>query len=561
METKIADNYIYDSVLDHSVGDSDKTPFTRKFLNYILDQQGGNSSYTSGQVIIDSTSLASSGSTFQDWSNAYVTIPYNVKLEATAVESTSSTAPSAGNLNFLTSLKNNALIDSITVEQGGRTIINQTANLSQFVNYKMHVTSSQDQVAKMGSSLGYTPDSVGAYSFTNSAGLGVVNIANNPTSTAFSPENYNSGALARQCKFSPYTSSITTTNNQKTECEPVQVANAIVPTGTAANVVFSDIHFVATIRLKDLCDYFDKHPKLSRGIGYKIYLRVNQGVSTFTHSATASTTPFSSISLTANSFSGTGSSLCQPAMVNVGANTLSASLAWANSVTISSSTLKLTSQIDVGSNALMNGIRLYVPSYEASPESQSQLMKQPTLHRPFFDLYATVLQNQGSNAFINTQVASGISSPKAIIVCPQIAQASTVGMNSQASALNPCPGCTDPQLSLTNIQVKVGASYILPDRVNYEFVQFLENNAQLFGLNGNQTNMLSSGVIDMFKFRHNYRYYAYDLSRYLDSADKIPQMITFESFNNSAVPVDLYIYVLYERDAMFSLQEGSVEVE
>lgn len=558
METKIADNYIFDSVLDHSVGDSDKTPFTRKNLSYILDQQGGNSSYTSGQVIIDSTSLASSGSTFQDWSNAYVTIPYNVKLEGTTATATTVTAATKDKMNFLTSFKNNALIDSITVEQGGRTIINQTANLSQFVNFRMHVTSSQDQVAKMGSSLGYSPDSVGNYSFTNTAGLGVVNVANSPASTSFSPENYNAGVLARQCKGNPYTSSATTTNNQKTECEPVQVANGTVNAGTTT---FSDIHLVATIRLKDLADYFDKHPKLSRGIGYKIYLRINQGVTTFAHADTSGASPFNTIAITGQTFVGTGSSLCQPAMVHVGANTLGSLLTLTAASVISQNTLKLTSQIDVGSNALMNGIRLYVPSYEASPESQALLMKQPTLHRPFFDLYATTLQNQGSNAFINTQVASGISSPKAIIVCPQIAQASTVGMNSQASALNPCPGVTDPQLSLTNIQVKVGSQYVLPDRVNYEFVQFLENNAQLFGLNGNQTNMLSSGVIDMFKFRHNYRYYAYDLSRYLDSADKIPQMITFESFNNSAVPVDLYIYVLYERDAMFSLQEGSVEVE
>jgi hypothetical protein len=126
METKIADNYIFDSVLDKSVGDSDKTPFVRKNLNYIVDQQAGNSSYTSGQIIIDSTSLASSGNTFQDWSNAYVVLPYNVNVEATAVIATTSAGPTnAGLLNYLSSLKNNALIDSITVEQGGKTIINQ----------------------------------------------------------------------------------------------------------------------------------------------------------------------------------------------------------------------------------------------------------------------------------------------------------------------------------------------------------------------------------------------------------------------------------------------------
>ena len=318
---------------------------------------------------------------------------------------------------------------------------------------------------------------------------------------------------------------------------------------------------MATIRLKDLCDYFDKHPRLTRGIGYKIYLRVNQGTTTFTHIATtAGTTPFSALAITAQSFTPLGSCLTQPAMVHVGANTLSASLTWANNVTISADTLKLTSAIDTGTNARINGVRLYVPSYECSPSAQAKLMAQPVLHRPFFDIYSNVIQNQLAGGYINTQIASGISSPKALIVVPQIALAVN-SFNSQGSALNPCPGCTDPQISLTSTQIKVGSQYILPDRINYDFVQFLENNVQLFSLNGNQTNALNSGNVDMTKFRHNYRYYAFDLSRYLDSQDSIPQMITFESFNNSSVAVDLYVYVLWERNGEFSLEKGAVQVE
>ena len=199
METKIADNYIFESVLDHSIGDSDKTPFVRKNLNYIVDQQAGNSAYTSGQVIIDSTSLASSGNTFQDWSNAYIALPYSVTVSATAVEATGATAPtSAGILNYLSSLKNNSLIDSITVEQAGKTIINQTSNLSQLVNFKMHSTFSQDNVNKMGGSLLYAPDTPGAYTYTASS-VGVVNNLNLPTNTANwdKPESYNSGVLKR----------------------------------------------------------------------------------------------------------------------------------------------------------------------------------------------------------------------------------------------------------------------------------------------------------------------------------------------------------------------------
>lgn len=432
----------------------------------------------------------------------------------------------------------------------------------------MHSMTSQDNLTKMSGSLMYYPDSVGAYTYTASS-VGVVNTVNNPTNTTQldKPESFNEGVLKRQQKLCPYTTALTTQQKQINEADVVQAATAPLNalTTTATNYVLSDLHFLATIRLKDLCDYFDKHPKLTRGIGYKIYLRVNQGVTTFTHGASTGLTPFGSVSFTGQTFTPIGSCLTQPAMIHVGANTVSAGLTWTtNNVSIAVNSLKLTSQVDVNAggntSALLNGVRLYVPSYECSPQAHSQLMAQPPLSRPFFDIYHNVIQSQGAGAYINAQIASGIASPKALIVIPQIAQ-SVNSFNSQGSALNPSPACTDPQLSLTSTQIKVGAQYILPDRVNYDFVQFLENNVQLFGLNGNQTNSLSSGVIDFTKFRHNYRYYSFDLSRYLDSADKIPQMITFESFNNSNVAVDLYVYVLWERDAEFSLEKGAVQVE
>lgn len=572
METKLSDNFIFDSVLDLSIGDSDKTPFVKKNLSYVVDQQVGNGGYGSGQVIIDSTTLATGGNNFQDWSNSYIAMPYRVTLSCNAAQGTASGPPTAsGLLNYLTSLKNNALIDSIQIEQGGRTIINQTANLSQFVSYKMHSITSQDNINKMSGSLGYVPDSIGAYTYdVNGVSVppvlrGVNNTANLPTNTANfdKAEPYNSGVLARQQKMCAYNAGITTSSAFKNECEVQQVATGVIPT-SASNVVLSDIHFVATIRLKDLLDYADKHPKLTRGIGYKIYLRVNQGKTTFTHaSPTASTTPFGGsnpVVVTAQSFSPSGSGSAQPAQLHIGPNTISSALTYGNNITVTANSLTLETAIDSTTNALISGVRLYVPSYELSSQSQEKVMRSPVLSRPFFDIYFSQVTNQSSLSYINTQIASGLSNPKALIVVPQLSQ-TILGYPSQASVFNTSPATTDPQISLTNTQIKVGSQYVLFDRVNYGFTQFIENNSQLFGLNGNQSNCLNSGIIDMQKWRHNYRYYAYDISRYEKSQDNVPQMLTFESYNNSALPIDLYIYVLYERSAEFDLARGAVQVE
>lgn len=570
METKIADSYIFESTMNTSKSDSDITPFVKKNLTYILDNQNGSGAYTSGQVIIDGTSLATSGNMFQDWSEAYVVVPYNVRLTCTATAAALADDNTISN-SYLTSLKNNSIIDSITVEQGGRVIVNQTSNLSQFVNYKLHSTTSQDNVNKMGASLGYSPDGVGVYSY-NASTIGVVNNANNPSSTSFTaPEAYNVGLLQRQKMSMPYTSGLTTAQKQITEGSAVQLATGAMAAGTT---VLSNIQYLLTIRLKDLTNFFSKQT-LTRGLGYKITLRINSGVSTFTHAATTSSVnPFSGNSstgapntiITAQSFVGIGGATTQPAMLNIGIGNynwnqcLAAQLKYAAATVISANTLTLTSQIATGSNALLNGIRLYCPSYELAPTYAEKLLSLPVLNRSYNELYFNLVQNQLPNASINVQIASGISNPKALIIIPQVAQ-NVNAFNSNASAFNPSPGTTDPQLSLTNTQIKLGSQYVLPDRVQYGFTQFLENNAQLFGVNGNQSDYISSGVIDYQKFLHNYRYYAYDLSRYPASQDNTPMMISLESYNNASVAVDLYVYVLYERSVEVNLVAGSIQVE
>ena len=480
-------------------------------------------------------------------------------MKASAV-SAGAVTTNAGNLNYLTSLKNNAIIDSIQVECGGRVIINQTNHLSQFVNFKMHATSSQDSINKNGPTDMYIPDGIGAYTFTNEAGIGVKNNAINATNNTDKPEPFNAGALTRMQKMCPYKTDITDSAGLDAECDVKQAGTGLTQT-TTGDVVLSDHHFVAIIKLKNICDYFDKHP-LCRGVAYKLYLRINQGETVFTHSVPAvDTSPFSDIVLGKQTFTPVASSLVQPAMVHLGANTPSSTIAWGSAVTVVENSVTLTSGVSTGPNARLNGVRLYVPSYVASASGHEQLIRQPVLHRPFFDIYQSTISNVNAKSSVNFQLASGISSPKALILVPQVSRSEAVGLDCQASAYDPSPATTSPQVSLSSTQVKIGSQYVLWDRVNYGFTQFIESTSSLFALNGNQTNSLSSGIIDYTRFRHNYRYYVYDLSRYEKSQDKLPQMISLETVNNSNVKLDIYCYLLYERDAEFDLAKGAVQVE
>lgn len=574
LETKISDNFIYESVLDKAFQSSDETPFTGKILQNVIDSRTGNGSYSSGSITIDATGLANSSESYLDWSEGYIVLPYNIKLTGTASIATAAVTPTnAGGLNFLTSLKNNSLIDSITVESGGKSILTATSNLSQLVNFKMHSTTSVSNLEKMNSSLNYWPDSVGNYDYSASS-LGVNNSKNNPYATTFGAvDPYNEGVYKRQLSMAPYTSSTTTLAKQIVECSNIQLnattsVNAVnittIPVSPAATTVLSDIHFLATIRLKDLHDYFASHVKLSK-IGYKIVIRVNQGVSTFNHSASgATTTPFTTgLTITSQTFTPIGGSLYNPSMIHVGSNSIAATAnitTWSNAVTIAANSLTLTSQVDTSTSALLNGVFLYVPSYVPSPTAAARLLREPSITRSFLDVYGNLIQNQGAGAYISSQLCGGLSNIKALVLIPYVAQ-NTMGMNSFASAMNPAPGTTDPQISLTNLQITLNSKPVLSDRLNYSFDAFLNNTSQLFGLNGNQSDFLNSGIIDYKRFSHNFRYYCFDLSRYSDSQNDIPQMLTLSTFNNSNVAIDIYAFILYGRSAEFRIAEGSLEVQ
>jgi len=107
-ETKTADNFIFDEVHDPREQESLSTPFLKKNVAYVVDQQAGNGNYNSGEVIIDSQSISSSGNMI-DWRNAYLVVPKQSLVEF-QTDATSATGNSITKRNLIAALKNNAQI-------------------------------------------------------------------------------------------------------------------------------------------------------------------------------------------------------------------------------------------------------------------------------------------------------------------------------------------------------------------------------------------------------------------------------------------------------------------
>lgn len=547
MDTLIAENYAYEQTTSKQMLDADTFIVKQKNMTPIIDQQRGSGNYTSSKVIIDAQSFGN-GSDWTNWAEAYITLPYSYTLTMAATTTSTLNSSTITDANYLIAPKNMSLVESFRVEQAGRVIVQESANLSHLVNFVKHSTVSREEMQRdVGTTL-YWPD--GSVNTLQAIGIaGSVNNANSSTIIS----NFNEGVFNRQQAILPsnrLTSYVTAAagNNEAASYQAASFPTSL--TGGAAATTVSDVHYLAVIRLKDLSDYFMKHP-LSKGPGYKITLTINQAQTTITSVST--TSPFNStytLSTTVPSINST----VQPAMLCVGANTFNSSVVGG---TASIYTFVLTSAIDISNNARQSGVILNVPSVVLSEEYEAKLLANPIIHRAPFMINSAVYTNQTAGSTINLQLFSGISNPRAIVVIPQFTQV-TQQQPSQMSPFNPCPGVSDA-VSLTRLQVRVNSKAILPAPTSYAYSNFIDNTSRIFSLNGGLS-PITSGIISLQKFMNNYRYYAFDISLLPEDQRDIPQLITLEAFNNSAVGVDLYVYVLYEQSATFDNLRGTVDL-
>ena len=570
MDSLLQPTYIYEETLNKQPLDADSFLIKQKNLTPTIDQQKGQGSYLSGKIIIDAQNFGN-GSDFIDWSNAYIALPYHFKVQLTT-----GVNASLGKYDpdMLVAPKNMSLVDSIRVEQAGRVIVQESSNLSHLVNFIKHTTTSPNELYRQDSVLGYYPDNsdltdqqTGIWGTYNNSNYIFDDVSNAPP---IKYPSYNEGLYRRQLLLGPgnqFTNYIDPTNASLNEAAVYQenTTGEIADTSLTANVpkTLSDQHFIAVIKLADLSDYFKKHP-LSK-CGYKITLTVNQASTTLisqdnpfslVSAPGASTKPFdSAANYKPNPTTLYQNSTVQPGMLCVGRQVYNSNVVLNPTANC---TLTLTSEVDTSDKTRQQGVILYTPSYTLSESAEYKLLSQPIINKQPFMFNSAVYTGLTPGNNINLQLFSAITNPRLLVVIPQYAS-SAQGQSSQCSAFNSCPGTTDA-LSLTRIQIRVNSKTILPAPTSYGFEQFIQNTNQVLSVNGG-LGPFASGMIDIRKFSSNYRYYAFDLSLLPADQIDIAQLITFEGFNNSLVPVDLYVYCIYESSCTFDLLKGTVDIK
>lgn len=389
---------------------------------------------------------------------------------------------------------------------------------------------------------------------------------------------------------------------------------SILGQGTATRT----IQIPAILRLKDLCNFFEKVPLL-KGSTMRIYLNTNQcnfqaqyiggqliqittAAGPPTVQGAVNQLNYGAISMaTAPQMLGGGAT--NPLMLasndlgqggyNVAPLTLANSRpvgGAANNVPPNYALLNIAvsiakpqfSSFPTNINAPITQCRLYAPAYTMNPLAETRLLElSPTKKILYDDIFQFYFPNQGAGSNINILVSNGIPNIKQVIVVPFLT-ASGASANGPA-ALNPynvavsgvdtptgatpiltstllspfsTAGATPDPIQLGNFQILISGNVLFQQQLQYSFEDFYEQMVSINQLNGGATTGLASGLIGFKEWNYLYRYYVGNASRILPSEEGMARSVQLQCINQSAVAIDLMVFVVYEKAITVNMSTG-----
>lgn len=550
--------------------DTTDRPFIKKETVYVMDSNNGV--YTNS-ILIETSSISNSG---KWWAmrDSVITIPYVVVAKAANDIADLVTS------SFLT-LKNgyHNLISSIQVEYNGTILHQQIPYSNIYWSYKMISSFSTDDVEKFGSLLHFYPDdyrSVGFSVAANYDGQGTLTngfanpIARGSVANA-APEPYyrrsqNVGFLRRIYNCVQF-GVADTFSALLSDASSISVsANRFYNNGVAADGRVFIWEFLATIRLCDISDFFDKAPML-KGAFIKLTLNFNSGQSVVTLSnagpSTQTLTTYNQLAGTSNSIQLSSTNQGEGAYAGFSvANNVITQTKYNTVLTIVSGVASVSAFGSTFRHSAFTSCRLYADLYTLRPEYEAQYLQlNPTQTIVYRDLYQYTIPNVASGASFNALLTNGIARMKELVVCGFFSAGANNASSVGQSALQLCwgsePSSPSPLTAITNYQVTVAGLNLYPSQQLYDFETFI-NEIQYNGINGGKTTGLCSGQIHRDAWRNLYRYYVSDLSRGNPSDDNVPKSIQITGKNVCAKIIDYYCFIAYERTLAVNTLTGQV---
>lgn len=552
----MADQLLYEVSNSTDMGGE---PFVRRENVYIIDQNNG--SYTNNQILMDCASVSNSGK-WADFANAYIQVPI-IHTLSSAVNF------SAVDCDFAQGLKNgfHQIVSSLNVEYNNSSVV-QISNLTNmYISYKLNTTLCLDDIATIGNQIGFFPDSALSWKYHTAVSVDGVGSCNNRQTPALGLAGFDASfnGTAGNLGFSQRQLQTTFRNTQTGVTDLLGAGTAWasvsstfarpVTSGVAVSggVYYKLWTFIATLRLKDLSDFFAQLP-LVRNAYMKIYVNINQSVTKWN----VDTHELSVIAGGINIFGGN----TNPLMIASGFTTMGSVELPDGDYTSSVSVLTtLDSSIpsNLGKNSMLSSCRLYIDLYTMNPLKEEQYLLSRTKTIKYRDLFSYQFLNVSNN--FNFLVTNGISNLKEVVVCPLISStANLVGNGIYASPIaSPFgsePATLSPLMYINNFNMQISGVNIFNDNENFGFQQFLNELYGVGSINGGLTDGLSSGLISQTAFYNNYGYLVANTARRLPEEDRTPKSLQISGTILNAVALDLFIFCVFEKEIVIDTYTG-----
>lgn len=518
--------------------------FNGKRWAYIVDSTSNSGNFGSGQIQFDLSSFASQA----QWLNlAEAVIEFPVKIIAKA--NNASAATISPNVNSIIQKAGwHQWIDTCQLMLNGQTI--QAAQPFENVATTWRILSkwSQDELIKQGPTCGFAIDDMTGGGTTSTALLATNGLANAATSVATAGKGFDAvnnqtvllnKGIADRASF--INNGVTASTLQAQILGTGGVASAgRSNVGTAAgatglNTVALSAFAMATVRLKDLCDISDI-PMCKNLKGY-LYLSFNSSQVDVTANG-------------ANSIDVVGvqvlSGRTTPFLVNHAASSGFTFSGAGPQVRITGSVNGTTDGQVGNAGPILTNARMLMPYYLANPKADAVLSQTNKFFTTLEKIQFTIDVGAGKSA--NPTITSGVPNPRRIVMVPTLVG---LGTNTtiplpELSPFDTVPATSGPFAGLSQLQVYVANAPVYQYPVTYDYEQFLQEQSQV-GLNGNQSNEETSGLLTEQLWTQNHRFYTVDLSRRMDAEDGSSKSVALSFINPTAYTAHIIGHLYYEK--------------
>lgn len=566
--------------------------FIRKDWINILDNQ--NQNYQNNQSIIDTSQLANSNK-YMGYREAYLAVPMLMSVSlplAQAGLSVKANAYSIGLKNWFGSI-----IHSMTLDYNGTTIVQQTPFCNMWNSFKLLTTLSWADVATQGPTIGFYPDTAGAWAYFTAANGNGISVVNNDMATVSSittsylRNDYNqylpgisltdgtittttglggNEGLTYRTKwiaFNPddgiLTSSAVPSTAYKTngvskatmtQIWKSNVSQAINSTDAVRGLI--QVSVMATIYLKHIHSFFNMSPLL-KGVFMKITLNLNNSSAQFayTNGGVATGALITANAVSSNVYIGGVQPLLIPSCstgssyLNDTTNkpTAAGTVYYDLMVGSKSYNVNITGNANYAEGNVSKSIYLYVPAYTFNPTFEQAYLSNNIKQIKYTDIYQYQVKNIGASEQFNNLITNGIANIKSVLIIPFYA--TDYAGNSYQEFQSPFDpagcGTTAPMITLGNFNVQISGQNAIYNTQRYTFEEW---NNQLYGqnaVNGGLTDGLTSGLINFSDFQNSYCYHYVNVERMLPVEQSVPKSVQILGTNYSTRSINLWVFIEY----------------